>query len=142
LHLFAAFCMKRAVLNQVILYSNPRTASYRTIDKYQIMLSIGKKEKINPSTRPCQEVEILIKLRNSLILYEPEYIESKFKNPDAQLHRFEKYLNRKIELNPFATELDDFYPTKIISYSCCDWAINSTTQFIGDFNKKIIKSTS
>lgn len=120
----------------------PRTASFKTIDKYQIMLSICKKQKINTSTRPYQDVEILIKLRNSLIHYEPEYIESKFKNPAAQLHRFEKYLHGRIELNPFSTKLDDFYPIKIISYSCCDWALNSTIQFIKDFNKQIIKCAS
>ena len=120
----------------------PRTASFKTLDKYQIMLTLCKKPKFNKSIRPYQDVEILIKLRNSLIHYEPEYIESKFNNPNAQLHRFEKYLTGKIDLNPFATKLDDFYPTKLISYSCCKWALDSVDQFTDDFYRNLTSSAS
>lgn len=115
----------------------PRTASFKILDKYQIMLTLCKRPKFNKATRPFQDMEILVRLRNSLIHYEPEYIETKFKNPDAQLHRFEKYLNSKIDINPFATKLDDFYPTKIISHSCCEWALKSVDHFTYDFYKKL-----
>jgi hypothetical protein len=115
----------------------PKIASCKTIDKYQVMLIICNKSLFKKSLRPYQDVDIIIKLRNSLIHYEPEYIQSTFKNPDAQLHKFEKLLHERIEINPFATKLDDYYPTKIISYSCCNWAIKSISNFIDDFNNKI-----
>ena len=114
----------------------PRSASYRTTDKYQIILIISNKQKLDKSKSPSQDVDFLIKLRNSLIHYEPEYIESAFKNTDAKLHKYQKFLENKIEINPFATTLDNFYPTKIISYSFCQWAINSVSSYIKEFENK------
>ena len=120
----------------------PRTSSYKIVEKYQIALILSNKIQFDKSKNPYQDIEILIKLRNSLIHYEPEYIPSNFKNPDVKIHKFENYLKGKIEINPFATSIDDFYPIKIISHSTCEWAINSVSKFIDDFNDKLYNKNS
>lgn len=117
----------------------PRRASYKTIDKYEIMLIISNKPKFDKSKRPYQDIDLLIRLRNSLIHYEPEYIELTYLNPNAQLHKFEKALKGKFKLNPFATKLDTFYPNKIISYSCSQWALEAVKAFIKEFDNEIFK---
>jgi hypothetical protein len=114
----------------------PRTASYPILDKYKILLALCEKEEFNEGISTYQNATFLIKLRNALIHYEPELIE--LQNPDRniKIHGLESALTGKFSLNPFSTTSDSFYPKRIISAGCCEWAIQTVNRFIKEFAEK------
>ena len=80
----------------------PRTASYSIIEKFQITLSLLKRECLDLGADPAQSVSFIIKLRNSLIHYEPEWVTTQ--SVDAALvkqQKIEKYLRSRFEINKF-----------------------------------------
>lgn len=65
-----------------------------TLEKYQFALALARKSLFDRGAAPYQDVFLLIKLRNALIHYEPEWV-------GDSPQRLEENLKRKFELNPF-----------------------------------------
>lgn len=53
--------------------SVPRRANYQVLNKFEIALALADKEPFDRGSRVYQEAALLIKLRNSLIHYEPSW---------------------------------------------------------------------
>ena len=112
----------------------PRTASFSIIEKYQIALTLLKKECFNLGSEPAQSVSILIKLRNSLIHYEPEWVTTQ--SVDEALlkqQKIEKFLRNKFELNRFTGKDNPFFPDKCFSAGLVKWAIDKVLEFTDSF---------
>lgn len=88
---------------------------------------------------PYQDVDLLIKLRNALIHYEPESIISISDIPDKPVteHKFEKRLQYKFKLNPLTGPGNPFYPDKVLGHGCCEWAIKNCISFTDEFFERI-----
>lgn len=84
---------------------------------------------------PYQNVILLIKLRNDLVHYEPEWVKSPASDDfsDCDQHKYEKMLKGKVSTNPLAGQGSPYYPDKCLSYGCADWAVNSSIEFADDF---------
>lgn len=112
----------------------PRTASYSIIEKYQIALNLLKKECYDLGCEPAQSVSILIKLRNSLIHYEPEWVTTQsIDEAKLKQQKMEKYLRDKFEPNEFTGENNPFFPDKCFSIGLVKWAFNSVLNFTDTF---------
>jgi hypothetical protein len=113
----------------------PRTANYKILKKYQIALVLAQKQIFDLGAPPYQDVNLLVKLRNGLVHYEPEWV----KNPASDdfgsddIHTFEKLLNGKFLANPLTGPGNPFYPDKCLGHGCAEWAVNSSVKFADDF---------
>jgi hypothetical protein len=77
-------------------------------------IDIGSKQIFDAGAPPYQDVNLLVKLRNNLVHYEPEWV----KNPSSDdfgaddIHRYEKRLGGKFIANPLTGQGNPFYPDK------------------------------
>lgn len=119
--------------------SIPKTASYSILEKYQIALTLAEKETFEKGKNPFQDIALLIELRNALVHYEPEYIQDSIigDKVEVKVHKFEKKLKGKFELNPRAIPYHAFYPDHCLSHGCTEWAVKSSIEFVKEFYKKL-----
>jgi len=113
----------------------PKTAKYPIIKKYEIAMQLANIEPFKKETF-CTDLWLLTKLRNSLIHYEPEWIDS-HSNETYEVHEFERLLSGKFAINPLAGVGNGFYPDKCLSHGCADWAVNAVIIFIENFAAKV-----
>jgi hypothetical protein len=105
------------------------------LQKYQIALALAQKQKFDPEAPPCQDMKLLVKLRNDLVHFEPEWV----KNPSSDdfehddIHRYEKMLKGKFLANPLTGQGNAFYPDKCLGHGCAEWAVNSSVKFADAF---------
>jgi len=107
-----------------------KTASI--LHKYQIVLVAATKEKFNPGQTPYQEVDDLIKLRNALVHYKPEW-DTNLKNHK----KIEQRLKTRFPINPYSHINDAFFPKKCLGHGCAEWAVKSSIKFIQDFYERM-----
>lgn len=111
---------------------------FSTLDKYQKALTLAAVEKFNIGQQPYQDVKLLTQLRNSLIHYEPEWIQGDEDFNERDVHRFEKLLTRKFALNQLMEQSGNpFYPDKCLGFGCAKWAIESSLNFTDEFFKRL-----
>ncbi|MFA5805197.1 MAG: hypothetical protein WC879_11180 [Melioribacteraceae bacterium] len=114
----------------------PRTAKHSILDKYEIALDVTESNKIDSSCNPYQNVAAIIKLRNALIHYEPEWQKVSTDNNSATY--LEKSLKGKYELSKyFHPKTEPFFPYLCLSGDCCLWAIKNSVEFVFQFYKNI-----
>jgi hypothetical protein len=107
----------------------PKTASYSILDKYQIALALADKQEFDKGASPYQDVRLLIKLRNALVHYEPEYTA----RDSSGSKRLEQNLQRRFPLNPLTGSRTPFFPERCMSHGCAKWAVESSITFVDDF---------
>jgi hypothetical protein len=113
----------------------PRTAKYTILEKFQLALAFMEKKPFEPGIRPFQEIELLIKLRNALIHFEPEWAGSP--SIGKQNKSFEEGLKGKFALNPLYEEGNSFFPDRCLGYGCARWAVDSSVRFADEFFSRI-----
>lgn len=108
-----------------------------TLDKYQTALILASTDKFNTGKQPYQDVKLLTQLRNSLIHYEPEWIQGD-EDTGKDVHKFEKQLRKKFALNQLMKQTDNpFYPDKCLGFGCAKWAIESSLNFTDEFFRRL-----
>ncbi len=106
---------------------------YRTLEKYDYLLNYIKNETLNRVSKIYQNVDILIKLRNYFIHYQPERIY----DSERYIVKIGQKLKGKFPNNFTAPDHSPFFPYKCISYGCAIWGLNSVLDFTEVFAKKI-----
>lgn len=107
----------------------PRTAAYSVLEKFEIALSLAGKPELDRGRKPTQDVVDIVKLRNALIHYEPEWITG-----DAEPHGMEKRFRGRFTTNQlFLGIANPFYPDHCLGFGCCKWAIESALDFYKEF---------
>jgi hypothetical protein len=115
----------------------PRRARYTVADKYAIALAIADKEPFDKGAEPWQSVVKLVKLRNALIHYEPEWVPTDSTKQPGNEHVFEKQLARQFPLNPLAPDGNPFYPDRLLGHGCAAWAVRSAMEFMDAFTERL-----
>ncbi|RZN36921.1 MAG: hypothetical protein EF813_06160 [Methanosarcinales archaeon] len=102
------------------------------IEKYRCVLSVANKEAFDCGSSPYQEMDNLIKLRNALVHYKPEW------DTDLKNHkRIENRLKSRFNINPFSHDNNAFFPKKCLGHGCAEWSVKSTIEFIEDFYRRM-----
>jgi hypothetical protein len=117
----------------------PRTARYRVLEKFDIALVLARKEPFNPGVPPYQDVLLLVRLRNSLVHYEPEWMPAGL-NPmyDNEADKdLAKGLRGRFPTSPLMSEGSPFYPNRCLSHGCAKWAVESSITFADSFFVKL-----
>lgn len=111
----------------------PKTASFKIMQKFQIALTLTRKPLFDAGKPPYQDVECLIKLRNALIHYEPEWTINSSDTEEISIQKLEKILKSKFQLNPLAGMGNSFFPDKCLGHGCAEWAVRSSIMFTDEF---------
>ena len=112
----------------------PRRAAYPILEKYAIALLLADRTGFNTGTEPWQSAAVLVKLRNALIHYEPEWVSMPGGDP---VHRFEKTLGGKFQENPLAPTDSPYYPAKLLGHGCAQWAVKTALAFSSEFAERL-----
>lgn len=112
----------------------PRTARYSILDKYEILLDVVGATKLDTSRNPYQNITALIKLRNALVHFEPEW--TRINEAIKKESSLEKLLKGKFLLSPYWNEkTQPFFPYVCLSAGCSYWAVKSSAGFIEEYYK-------
>lgn len=101
------------------------------LEKYQIALVLKGKAKFDQGKQPYQDTDALIKLRNALVHFQPEW------HDEQKLHKkIEIKLKGRFDINPFIGDNGVFFPQQCMSYGCTKWAVVTALSFMKAFSKK------
>jgi hypothetical protein len=99
------------------------------LDKYQSFLRLRGFKVMDGGSEPFQSAAVLVRLRNSLVHFKPEW-------HDEQNHhaRIGSNLLGKFELSPFFKASDVVFPERSMSAGCANWAVCTALSFMKTFH--------
>jgi hypothetical protein len=109
-------------------------AGYPILEKFQLALALAGKDLFDRGKRPYQEVALLVRLRNALVHYVPEWVT--YVSPETEAlenQGIKESLSGKFELNPLRGPADPFFPDRCLAYGCAKWAVTSCIEFADEF---------
>lgn len=100
------------------------------IERLKLLALLNGKALPDFSRNPGQNVVLLVKLRNALVHYNPEW-------PDEQKAQLAlgKSLKSKFPLSPFFGPSEPIFPRACMSYGCSKWAVETVRDFIVEYAK-------
>jgi hypothetical protein len=104
----------------------------QTLERYQIVLHLLRKEKFDPGRQPFQSTALLVRLRNELVHYK-----SKFGKEMNSVKLFEALRQLKHARPPFASPYSNFFPHHCLSADCAVWSARTALAFIDAFYEKL-----
>jgi len=124
---------------QGIPRDKPRGEGSRILQKYEVFLDIAHKTAFDREVPPYQDVQVMIDLRNALMHYEPEWMLNVSTAPlqPTDMHKLEKRLKGKFELNPLTGAGNQFYPDKCLGHGCAKWCVESSMSLVDQFCKRL-----
>lgn len=94
------------------------------LEKYQFALVLKKKARMNKGDQQYQYADTLIKVRNALVHFKPEWLD------EQQEHeKIGKLLRGKFTLSPFLNENEPIFPMRCMTHGFADWAVRSSLEF-------------
>lgn len=94
------------------------------LEKYDTALFLRKKEHLDKGITVYKDTHSLIKLRNLLVHFKPEWTDEKIEHA-----KIEKRLTGKFKLSPFLPPSAEFFPRRCMSHGCADWAVKTVVSF-------------
>jgi len=104
----------------------------KTLQKYQIILACAHKELLDNSSEPFQSVDVIIRLRNALVHFRPEW---QWVGEDNHEKKFLETLKQKLRGRENQQAIGDpWYPNKALGAGCADWACDSSFDLVKEFH--------
>lgn len=102
------------------------------LTKYQTSLTLGEKSPFPKGEDPYQAVDSLIRLRNALVHYKPEW------DSDLKEHqKLEERLGKRFSHNPLAKTNMAFIPHRCLGHGCAAWAVKTAIDFYNQFRERL-----
>ena len=101
------------------------------LEKYQFALVLKKKVRMNKGDQQYQYVDTLIKVRNALVHFKPEWLDKQ-----QEHEKIGKLLRGKFTLSPFLTENDPIFPMRCMTHGFAEWAVRSSLEFAQWFTQR------
>lgn len=98
------------------------------LQKHQVALLVAEAERFDPGASPFQETEALVKLRNALVHYKPEWDDEQGKHHKLQLRLSGKFLP-----NPLVPPASLWFPHLCLGAGCAEWAVRTAGAFSDAF---------
>jgi hypothetical protein len=113
------------------------------LDKYQVALELAGKDALMNGQAPFQDAQLLVKLRNALIHYEPETVlVAPRGTAQRDLEELERQLRDKFTLNPWTGIGNPFFPDRCLGHGSSEWAVNSSLAFVEEFCTRMERNPS
>ena len=115
----------------------------KAIQKYQIALTLARKQTFVLGVSPAQDIPTIIKIRNDLIHYEPSWVSTLEQNIVVDTSNYQALQKeKKFAINPlYAGTQNPFFPDKCLGHGCAKWAVDSSIKFIEEFYSRMIISS-
>lgn len=97
------------------------------LNKYDLAMGLSCRARLNRGANYVQNVDALIKLRNEVVHFHPQW-----DGPDSKHAHFSKKLNARFSPSPFLRD-EELFPRAWASASFASWALKSTKQFMDRF---------
>ena len=120
--------------------------SFSIIDRYDLVLLLSDKDAYIHGQEPYQTIQHIIKLRNLLVHYVPQWVDSTWAESVPGLDgkfvrtgmvKIEKQLSGKFKENRLVNSDRPFWPDKCLGYGCAEWATTKVFNFVEDFNNRL-----
>jgi hypothetical protein len=100
--------------------------------KYQHALLLLSRKELPRGENPYQAADGLVRLRNVLTHYKPEWDDS----PDAHAD-LQSRLAGRFDLNPLSTESHLWFPHRCLGSGCAKWAVSTADTFVSTFCSRL-----
>ncbi len=104
-----------------------------TLAKFDVAHSVVHGVKLPRGGEPTQSVQSLIRLRNALVHFRPEWDS----NDSGDHAKLEIQLRGKFNVTPFRAGGDSFFPKSCFGFGCGEWAVLSVYAYVEAFYKSI-----
>ena len=101
------------------------------LEKYEFALLLKDGQKFDRGAKPYQDVAALVKLRNGLTHFKPEWFSEQEEH--AKLSAF---LRNRAQLSPFFPSSEPLFPRGWASHATTVWAVQSVFEFIVEFERR------
>ena len=122
-----------ARLREAMAASWDDVEEFSILGKYQIALSLTGKQAFPKGESPYQEADDLVRLRNALVHYKPEW------DTDLQEHKKieDRLRSRNIPENPLISSGATYLPHRCLSHGLASWAVKSACAFYSQFVERM-----
>jgi hypothetical protein len=96
--------------------------------KYQHALLVLGKSALSKGANPYQDADSLIRLRNALTHYKPEWDDSLDVHANLRLR-----LEGRFATNPLSTDANLWFPHQCLGSGCAKWAVSAAEEFVRAF---------
>lgn len=103
-----------------------------TLEKYSLIFKFVKKQKLKKDAAYWENADILIRVRNNITHFSPNWYGEKGKH----LNLSDDLKRKNIKHSPFLVNEAQLFPLAWASRSFCIWALQSTINFIDCFHKQ------
>lgn len=104
------------------------------LGKYHEFAALSRK-KLDKNDVKYKEIEILVKIRNALVHYVPQWDYEK--TPMEEVEKCISQISSNIDYSPFIPSTGPYFPNRCMSASFGQWAINVSLDFIKYFEDSI-----
>jgi hypothetical protein len=98
--------------------------------KFEFALVLKSRGSIDRGAKPYQDVAMLVRLRNALIHFKPEWF-----SQQEEHAKLSEALQHKVTLSPFFPQTEPLFPRGWASHATVAWAVESVFDFIVDFER-------
>ncbi len=121
----------------------PRTARYSILEKYNIALTLARKNLFQSQDQLYQEINLVIVLRNALTHSEPVWTMEAASDHITYYKIYEGSKSTRISRleqkfsNPLALRNRPFFPDRCLCHACAVWAVTSCLNFAKAFFERM-----
>jgi hypothetical protein len=102
------------------------------LHKYQTALLVAGKSRFDQGNQPYQDVDSLIKLRDALVHYKPEWNDEQGRHQNLQ-----ERLERRFKPNPLLPSGSLWFPHLCLGAACAEWAVDVASSFSNEFSSRM-----
>ena len=116
----------------LLLDAWPRIARVQVLKRYQLALSVADADQYNPARMPYLDADNVIRLRDALLSYDPEWDDERGKR-----HTLESRMKHKFAPSPLVSSRRPWFPDQCLGSGCAKWAVESVQVFANDFYRRM-----
>lgn len=111
----------------------------RLLDRFQLALLLLGRPPFDIGTEPYQDAALLVRLRNGLVHYTPQFRPGASSEPtvSAEARWLRGLESKRFSANPFTGEANPFFPDRCLGHGCTTWAWNAALIFCDSFFNEI-----
>ena len=110
----------------------PRISRVQVLQRYQLALAVADADQYNSGRAPYLDADNLIRLRDALLSYDPEWDDERGKH-----HTLESRLQKKFPPSPLVSARRPWFPDRCLGAGCAKWAVETVQVFTNDFYKRM-----
>lgn len=110
----------------------PKISRVQVLQRYQLALSVADADQYNAAEIPYLDADSLIRLRDALISYDPEW-----EDGAGEHHTLESRLAGKFPPSPLMASQRPWFPDRCLGSGCAKWAVLTVQLFVNDFYRRM-----